>query len=57
MKALHAYKAGDFFSLTAKTHHYAHAKTAMVIQVHGEGPLDLKYVNQEDDPQKMAAKK
>jgi len=56
-KALHAYKAGGYFSLPGKTPHFAYTKTPTVVQVHGEGPLDLTYVNPDDDPQKMAANK
>lgn len=56
-KAMQTYKTGDFFSIAAKTHHYARAKTAAMIQLHGEGPFDLTYVNPDDDPQKKMAKK
>lgn len=57
-KAMHAYKAGDYFSIAGKTNHYAQAKSAAVIQIHGEGPFDLVYINEADDPQKkMATKK
>lgn len=55
LKATKAMKAGDFGSIPAKDHHFAYMKTAAVIQIHGEGPFDLTYVNPEDDPQKAAS--
>ncbi len=51
-KAMKAMKAGEFGSIPAKTPHYAMAKTGAVIQIHGEGPFDLTYVNDKDDPTK-----
>jgi hypothetical protein len=51
-----ALKAGGFHYLPGKTPHYAFTKAATVVQVHGEGPFDLTYVNPDDDPQKMAKK-
>ena len=50
----HALRAGGYHYLPAKAHHYAFTKVATVIQVHGEGPFDIVYVNDKDDPQKMA---
>jgi quercetin dioxygenase-like cupin family protein len=49
MKRLHA---GDFGSVPAKQPHYAVAKTATVVQINGEGPFDITYVNEADDPTK-----
>jgi len=37
--------------------HYAMAKTAAVVQVHGTGPFVLNYVNPADDPSKTDASK
>jgi hypothetical protein len=31
-------------------HHYAMAKTACVVQIHGMGPFSITYVNPSDDP-------
>ncbi|HKW14918.1 MAG TPA: cupin domain-containing protein [Candidatus Krumholzibacteria bacterium] len=42
--------AGGFGLLPAQMHHYAMAKTACVVQVHGMGPFALTYVNPADDP-------
>lgn len=55
-KAMKTMKAGAFGSIPAKTNHYAMSKTHAVIQIHGEGPFDLTYVNPADDPSKMASK-
>ena len=52
----HAIKAGGFHYLPAKAHHYAFTKSATVVQLNGEGPFDMTYVNDKDDPQKMAKK-
>ena len=51
-KAMKTMKAGAFGSIDAKSPHYAMAKTATIIQIHGEGPFDLTYVNPDDDPSK-----
>ena len=59
METAHAHllKAGGYHYLPAKAHHYAFTKAATVVQINGEGPFDINYVNEKDDPQKMAAKK
>ena len=50
--------AGGYVLLPAEMRHYAMAKTAAVVQVHGMGPFQLTYVNPADDPRnaKAAAK-
>jgi hypothetical protein len=57
MKHAHALKAGGYHYLPGKEHHYAFTHTPTVIQIHGEGPFDINYINEKDDPQKMAAGK
>ncbi|MFL6716805.1 MAG: cupin domain-containing protein [Burkholderiaceae bacterium] len=52
----HVMKAGSYHYLPAKAHHYAYTKEATVVQIHGDGPFDIHYVNEADDPQKSAAK-
>lgn len=37
-------------ALPAQMHHYALARTATMIQIHGIGPFVLNYVNRADDP-------
>ncbi len=51
-KAAKAHRAGDFVAIPAKTNHYAIMKGATVVQLHGEGPFDITYVNPDDDPSK-----
>jgi len=55
-KAMKTLKAGAFGAIPAKTNHYAMAKTPVILQIHGDGPFDLTYVNPADDPQKAASK-
>lgn len=54
MDKAHAHKlvAGGFHYLPANAHHYAFANTATILQIHGEGPFDITYVNPADDPSK-----
>jgi quercetin dioxygenase-like cupin family protein len=51
-----ALKAGGFFSMPAKMNHFAWASTAVVIQIHGDGPFAINYVNPADDPSKSASR-
>ncbi len=45
-----AMTAGGFVSLPAKMPHFAWCTEESVIQVHGEGPFVINYVNPADDP-------
>jgi quercetin dioxygenase-like cupin family protein len=49
--------AGGYALLPAQMHHYALARSATVVQVHGMGPFALTYVNPADDPSKRAPAK
>lgn len=49
--------AGGYVLLPADMRHYAMAKTASVVQVHGMGPFMLTYVNPADDPSKRVSEK
>jgi len=49
--------AGGYALLPAEMRHYAMAKTAVVVQVHGMGPFALTYVNPADDPSTRAPAK
>ena len=55
-KGAHAMKVGAFHHLPAKTHHYAFSKSPAVVQINANGPFDIVYVNEKDDPSKMADK-
>ena len=50
-------KTGGFFRAAAGMQHYAWTTAPTVIQVHGIGPFDIKYVNPTDDPRNASAKK
>lgn len=46
--------AGGYALMPEKMPHFAMAKTAAIVQVHGEGPFALTYVNPADDPSQRA---
>ena len=47
-----ALMAGGFGEAPAKMNHYAWASAPTIVQVHGEGPFAITYVNPADDPSK-----
>jgi quercetin dioxygenase-like cupin family protein len=53
--ALKNLSAGGFALMPAEMRHFAMAKTAVILQVHGTGPFVLNYVNPSDDPSKVNA--
>jgi quercetin dioxygenase-like cupin family protein len=48
----HLLKTGAFHYLPAKAHHYVYTKETSIVQVQSNGPFDITYVNEADDPQK-----
>ncbi|HET9836709.1 MAG TPA: cupin domain-containing protein [Candidatus Angelobacter sp.] len=52
-----SFSPGAFAYLEPTVHHYAMAKGDTVIQLHGQGPWQIIYVNPADNPQKPAEKK
>jgi hypothetical protein len=50
----HLLHAGGFHYLPAMAHHYAFSNTATVLQIHGEGPFNITFINAADDPSKAA---
>jgi mannose-6-phosphate isomerase-like protein (cupin superfamily) len=48
--------AGAYAVMPMGMRHFAWARGETVIQVSGNGPFDVNYVNPNDDPRKMAAK-
>jgi len=56
-KTMKEMPAGSYGMLPAEMRHYAMAKTAAIVQVHGTGPFVLNYVNPADDPSKTNASK
>ena len=55
--ALKTLPAGGYALMPADMRHYAMATTATTVQVHGQGPFALTYVNAADDPSKRASAK
>jgi hypothetical protein len=43
---------GSFVFMDPSMHHYAMADGEVVVQVHGQSPLQFNYVNASDDPSK-----
>jgi quercetin dioxygenase-like cupin family protein len=50
--ALQELPAGTFVLMPKNMHHFAKASGQTVLQLHGQGPLVINYVNPEDDPAK-----
>ena len=48
-----ALTAGGYGEAPAKMNHYAWASSPSVVQVHGQGPFAITYVNAADDPSKQ----
>jgi anti-sigma factor ChrR (cupin superfamily) len=46
--------AGGFAEASAKMNHYAWSTSETVVQIHGQGPFAITYVNPADDPSKMS---
>ena len=49
-RGAHALTSGGFITAKAQEHHFAVARGRTVVQVHGEGPFAITYVNPKDDP-------
>lgn len=47
-----SFPAGSFAYLDPDMHHYAMASGEVIVQVHGNAPLQFNYVNPADDPSK-----
>jgi hypothetical protein len=43
---------GGFHFLPGKEHHYAFTTGRTIIQINGDGPFDINYIDPADDPQK-----
>jgi quercetin dioxygenase-like cupin family protein len=50
-KLAHAVKPGGFVIVPARAQNFAFTKGAAVMEIHGDGPFDVKYTNPSDDPQ------
>lgn len=49
-KAAQVLRPGGFHSIAAGVHHFAMSRSGAVVQIHGEGPFDIQFVNPADDP-------
>lgn len=47
---LNAYPAGSFAIMERGVHHFGQASGETVVQIHGQSPLQITYVNPQDDP-------
>ncbi len=52
-----AYPAGSFVNIPKKHHHFAIFNEDTVIQIHGEGPFAVTYIDPTDDPRKKMGMK
>ncbi len=50
-------RAGAFFTAKQGMPHYFWATSPVVVQVHGVGPFEIKYVNPADDPRNKTTAK
>ena len=55
IKAMKTLKVGEKAEAKANMHHYAMARGKTMVEVSGQGPFTLTYVNAADDPQKAIA--
>jgi len=55
-KGAHILSASGFHYLPAKQHHYAYTKVPAVIQISGDGPFDINYVDAKDNPERVSMK-
>ena len=46
------FEPGGFAAMPANMNHYAWATSETIVQVHGQGPFEVVYVNPADDPSK-----
>jgi len=46
----HEMAAGSFAVMPAGMNHFAWSKGETIVQIHGRGPFEIKYVNPADDP-------
>lgn len=51
-----ALAAGGFITAAANMHHWARARGRVVVQVHGQGPFAINYINPKDDPRNAPPK-
>ena len=52
---LHDFPAGSFLKMPKNMRHFAAAKGEVVVQIYGNGPFVVNYVNPSDDPAKKTS--
>ncbi|HEY5922719.1 MAG TPA: cupin domain-containing protein [Kofleriaceae bacterium] len=57
MTDAHKLGAGAYHFLPGKMNHAAEFKGETIVQIHGEGPFDIQYLNPADSPTPKAARK
>lgn len=57
MRTAHELKVGGFHSIAPQEHHYAFSKHGAILQIHGDGPFNITYLNPADDPAVNAGSK
>ena len=50
-----AFPAGSFVFIPAKMHHFAWASEDTIVQINGDGPFDIHYINPADDPRNTSS--
>jgi hypothetical protein len=50
--ALHEFPVGSYLKLPKRMNHFVSAKGEVIVQISGQGPFVLTYVNPSDDPTK-----
>ena len=50
--ALHDFPVGSFVKMPKQMRHFASAKGEVIVQIYGQGPFVVNYVNPADDPSK-----
>ena len=56
MRGTQRLTAGGFITAPKDAHHFALTRGPVIIQVHGEGPFQITYVNAADDPRNAKPK-
>lgn len=51
-----ALEAGGYHFLPAKARHFAMTRTPTIVQISGQGPFDITYIDPADDPRAAPAK-
>ena len=55
--ALHDFATGSFIKMPKRMRHFATAKGEVIVQIYGQGPFVVNYVNPADDPSKKSSTK